>query len=283
MYKLKWPEGFRCPDCGHKHAYLIGTRRLPLYQCSACDTQTSLIAGTVMQGSRTPLRLWFQAISLHTRPEGVNAVQLSQAIKVTYKTAWLICHKIRHAMQRQNCHEMLTGLIRITDAKLFPRTTGSSAWHEQEQSVFVAASADEAGQIERIKIKKQNKHVLKNCYESPKVEPFISEVVDPNLAEKVTVSRHYFGGKRDYVLLNIAQKAQNALARTFRGVSPKHLQVYLDQFCYVFNRVNRPLLQELRMACSSGPCITYPALIGATAATRYRFRKRKTMAWREAS
>jgi hypothetical protein len=283
LFEAKWPEGFRCPRCGHDQAYVINTRRLPLYQCSGCCAQTSLIAGTVMEGSRTPLSLWFQAICLHARPESINALQLSRIIKVTYKTAWLICHKIRHAMQHRHSKELLRGLVRITDAKLFPRITCSSAWHEQEQSVLVGSAMDEAGHVERIIIKKQNKHFLKNRYESPPVQPFICEHVDPQCVEKVVVSRHYFGEKRDHILLNIAQKAQRSLARIFRGVSSKHLQVYLDQFCYVSNRRNQSLFQDLLTDCCATSCITYPVLIGIAAQTRHRLWRSKKVALKEAS
>lgn len=89
LYEAKWPDGFRCPRCGHGHAYSIATRKLPLYECSQCSKQTSLIVGTIFQGTRTPLHLWFQAIWLHSRPLSINALQLSKKIHVTYKTAWL--------------------------------------------------------------------------------------------------------------------------------------------------------------------------------------------------
>ncbi|TJY42021.1 transposase [Cohnella pontilimi] len=261
LFESKWPDGFRCPKCAHTHAYMITTRTLPLYQCSSCDAQTSLIASTIFQGTRTPLRLWFQAIYLHARPEGVNALQLSRIIKVTYKTAWLICHKLRHAMQKQNEEEFLTGVIRITDAKLCTRTTASSAWHQQEQSVLVGASVDEQGQVTRLKIQKQNKQLLKNRYESPPTEPFIREHLDRTVTEPPIISRNYFG-KRDYLLLGLAQKAQQRLADIFRGVGEKHLQVYLDQFCYAWNRRSQSIFEQLLRACAVTSTITYPQLIG---------------------
>jgi transposase-like protein len=261
LFEAKWPDGFRCPRCGHPHAYTISTRRLPLYQCSSCDAQTSLIAGTVMEGSRTPLRLWFQAMLLHALPEGVNALQLSTIIKVTYKTAWLICHKIRHGMQRQNDQELLAGLVRLTDAKLCTRTSASSAWHDQEQSVLVGCSVDVQGKVTRLKIKKQNKRLLKHRYESPPVEPFIREHVDPAVSKQPEVTRNYFG-KRDHVLLGIARDAQRMLARIFRGVGEKHLQAYLDQFCYVWNRRKQFMFPELLWGCAATPVITYPELVG---------------------
>jgi hypothetical protein len=260
LFAAKWPDGFRCPRCQHPHAYCITTRRLSLFECRACRGQTSLIAGTIMQGSRTSLRSWFQAIFLHARPEGINALQLSRVIGVTYKTAWLICHKIRHAMQHKDSQELLTDLVHITDAKLFTRTMSSSAWHSQEQSVLVGSSENEQGRIFRIKIKKQNKQPLRNRYESPPVEPFIRNHVSVQAAKRAIVSRHYFGN-RNHTLLAIARDAQWELARKFRGIGPKHLQVYLDQFCYVRNRRKQLMLADLLSQCAQTRTITYPVLI----------------------
>lgn len=60
LFKLRWPEGFRCPRCGCDTAYFLEKRML--YQCTSCKHQTSLTAGTVMHKTKTPLVKWFWAI-----------------------------------------------------------------------------------------------------------------------------------------------------------------------------------------------------------------------------
>jgi transposase-like protein len=282
LFAAKWPDGFRCPRCDHSHTYCITTRRLPLFECRACGAQTSLIAGTIIEGSRTPLHSWFQAIFLHARPEGINALQLSRFIGVTYKTAWLICHKIRHAMQCKESQEFLTGLVRITDATLFTRTMASSAWHNQEQSVLMGSSENEQGQIFRIKIKKQNKQPLRNRYESPPVEPFISEHVSAQATQQAIVTRHYFGN-RNHALLGIVREAQWELARKFRGIGTKHLQVYLDQFCYVWNRRKQVIFDDVLGLCAQTRTITYTALIGNLAVGSNRLWTHTGLATKKAS
>lgn len=98
LFALKWPHGYRCPNCKHPRAYVIRTRRLPLYECS-CHHQTSLTVGTIMEGSRTSLRKWITAMWLVSRSDkGINAVKLSSMIEVTSKTAWAMLHKIRTAI-----------------------------------------------------------------------------------------------------------------------------------------------------------------------------------------
>ncbi|MEW9698384.1 transposase [Paenibacillus sp. SI8] len=65
--QTKWPNGFVCPRCNQRHAYVTVTRRLPLYECSRCRHQTSLLAGTVMEGIRTDLRKWLLALFFVSR------------------------------------------------------------------------------------------------------------------------------------------------------------------------------------------------------------------------
>ena len=59
LFQLRWPEGFRCPRCGHGAAWPV---RQGLWECSGCGRQTSVTAGTVFQDTRQPLRLWLRAI-----------------------------------------------------------------------------------------------------------------------------------------------------------------------------------------------------------------------------
>jgi hypothetical protein len=219
------------------------------------------MAGTVLEGSRTPLRLWFRAIFLHERPEGVNALQLSGMLGVTYKTAWLICHKIRHGMSHHDSQELLTGLVRVSDAKLFNRMTASLAWQTPEQSVIVGSSENDQGEIQRIKMKKQNKQALHSRYASPATETFISENVHPDAVAGTIVTRRY-GSIRNPAHVRIAREAEWTMARMFRGIGPKHLQAYLDQFCYVWNRRKQAVFEELLRICATTATITYPALTG---------------------
>lgn len=55
LFSVRWPDGFRCPECGHNQYYKIAD----LFQCTACRHQTSLTAGTIFHKTRTPLSVWF--------------------------------------------------------------------------------------------------------------------------------------------------------------------------------------------------------------------------------
>jgi hypothetical protein len=274
LYTARWPHGFRCPHCGHGQAYRISTRRLPLFQCRACRSQTSLTAGTIMEGSRTPLALWFCAIHLHSTKDGVNAVQLSEMLGVTYKTAWLICHKIRHAMSRADSSKLLDGLVRITSAVHCGWYTYSPCWHQQEQSLLIASSEDTNGQITRIKMEKQDKELLTHVSTLPCSKAFIDRNVAPAVIRHVRVTG-LIGPGRNIKLLQIGREAERLLARRFRGIGPKYLQVYLNQFCYGWNRRKDQIFDILVSDCANTRTITYPELTHRAQSEKSRRSRRR--------
>ena len=100
-------QGFRCPRCGGRSAWFLPSRRLD--ECTSCHKQVSLTSGTVMHGSRKPLRLWFLAMFLFVvSKQGISALDLSRQLGVTPKTAWTWLHKLRSAgrvVQSRSCEE----------------------------------------------------------------------------------------------------------------------------------------------------------------------------------
>lgn len=273
LFHAKWPDGFRCPHCHCPQAYVISTRKLPLYECRSCKAQTSLIAGTIMEGSRTPLRLWFQAIHLHARPRSVNALELSNLIKVTYKTAWLICHKIRHAMSQADSEVLLTGVVRISDAICYKRLTSTFELHKQEQLVLIGTSDDLEGNIGFIKIKHQSKLTLRDKYDCPDPRPFVAKHVNPESAENVILTRRY-GKTMNKTLVWESFYLSSWLGRVFRGIGPKHLQVYMDQYCYQSNHHSNTRFASLLLDSARFLTITYPSLIGRSNTQRSLQRSR---------
>ncbi|WII38127.1 IS1595 family transposase [Paenibacillus thiaminolyticus] len=141
LFHMKWPSGFVCPRCHHGEAYVIKTRRLPLYDCRACRHQTSLIAGTIMEGSRTALWKWLTAIWLVSRTDlSFNAVQLRSLIQVTYKTAWSMLHKIRTAISRADTAQALEGEVHGIVAFYGRPFYSPILLHERESPIIVAES-----------------------------------------------------------------------------------------------------------------------------------------------
>jgi hypothetical protein len=100
---IRWPNGFACPKCGViGEPYRFATRSSVVLRCRGCKANTSLTAGTVMQSSHTPLSTWFWgAYLMTTQVPGQSAVQFQRQLALSrYETAFQILHKLRAGMVR---------------------------------------------------------------------------------------------------------------------------------------------------------------------------------------
>jgi len=118
----RWPEGFRCPVCGHDHAWELDTKAWT-WECAECHRQTSVTAGTVMHGSKLPLTVWFWASYLMaTHSNGISARQMGRQLGLgSYKSAWLLCAKLRRAMVNP-ARALLSGLVEVDETQIPCRT-----------------------------------------------------------------------------------------------------------------------------------------------------------------
>lgn len=155
LVQSRWPTGFCCPACGHGGHCLLPSRPRMTFQCNACHRQTSLIAGTLFQGSNLPLTTWFLAIYLVSQAKtGLSALALKRHLGVSYPTAWLIHHKLMQAMAEREDRYRLSGAVQMDDAYLGGERSGGKAGRGSENKVpFVAAvSMDDEGHPVRIKL-----------------------------------------------------------------------------------------------------------------------------------
>jgi len=99
LIATRWPNGFVCPGCGGGKAWRLETKAWT-YECASCGRQTSVTAGTIMHHSKLPLTAWFWAAYLMaTHSNGISALRLQRQLGFgSYKTAWLICAKLRSSM-----------------------------------------------------------------------------------------------------------------------------------------------------------------------------------------
>src|SRR6056297_1864307 len=96
LWQIRYPDGFACPRCGCAEAWL--TKR-GLYRCQKCDYQTSATSGTIFEGTRKPLQVWFRAMwYVVNQKQGVSALGLQRVLGLgSYRTAWTWMHKLRVA------------------------------------------------------------------------------------------------------------------------------------------------------------------------------------------
>lgn len=114
LFRLRWPEGFRCPRCGRERYYFLTAGHL--HQCQQCRYQVSVTAGTVFHRSQIPLRKWFWAVFLvMSDNRGISALFLSRTLSICYETAWFTLHRIGQAMEPREDQYHLQGLVEMDD------------------------------------------------------------------------------------------------------------------------------------------------------------------------
>ena len=155
LESARWPDGFRCPDCGGAPHCVLHTGGNKVFQCNVCRHQTSLIAGTIFQSTKLPLTTWFLAIYLISQAKtGLSSLALKRQLGVSYPTAWLIQHKLMQAMTEREARYTLSGKVQVDDAYLGGERSGGKVGRGSENKVaFVAAVClTEEGHPLRVKL-----------------------------------------------------------------------------------------------------------------------------------
>lgn len=249
LVRLRWPEGFRCPRCGHGHAWSVRRVRL---ECASCHGQTSVTAGTIFQDTRKPLRLWFRAIWYVTsQKNGVSALGLQRVLGLaSYETAWSWLHKLRRAMVRPG-RDRLKGVVEIDETYLGGLEEGVAGRQTEKKALIAVAAEEDGNGIGRIRL--QHIPDASAC----SLHTFVLESVEGGSTlhtdgwegyngvevfgykTKVTVlSRRK---KKPHELMPRVHRVASLLKRWILGthqgaVSHEHLRYYLDEFTFRFNR-----------------------------------------------
>ncbi len=132
LEQIRWPSGPGCPRCGDTSVYLMQGKstRPGLYKCRGCRKPFSVTVGTIFERSHIPLRKWILAFHLVcSSKKGVSALQLKRNLGLgSYKTAWFMAHRIRHAMRSEPLASMLQGIVEIDETYVGgkPRKRGQS-------------------------------------------------------------------------------------------------------------------------------------------------------------
>src|SRR5579862_7012933 len=114
----RWPDGVHCPRCGNPKVYDLRSRQWH-WQCEQCAPdgyRFSHIAGTIFENTNKPLRDWFKVTHLMlASKKGMSAMQIARYMGFgSYKTAWLMCHKIRTALIARDMGK-LGGIVEVDE------------------------------------------------------------------------------------------------------------------------------------------------------------------------
>jgi len=276
LFKMKWPDGYICPKCDNNQPYIIKTRNLPLYECKCCRHQTTVLVGTIFEKTRTDLRKWFWAIYFVANDKrGISANTLSKKIEVCHQTAWLMLHKIRKAMGDRDAKYLLAGIVELDDSFFGAPTEGGKRGRGTEKvKVVVGVSLSKKGNPQYIKMEVVPD--LKGCTLVDFAQHNIIEgstiSSDMYLSYNVLAKDYQHSAKKfnpkddpDHLgwLHTIVSNAKALIAGTFHGLDPKHLQAYLNEFSYRFNRrkFKNELFNRVLNCCVATKAITYPELV----------------------
>jgi hypothetical protein len=284
LFSTRWPEGFRCPRCvGQGYTFLENRN---LYLCKVCRYQASLTAGSIFHKTKTPLLKWFWLIyRMATSKTGVSIAEMQRELEINdYKTIWVMAHKIRKGMSDRDAHYKLAGLVEIDESFFGPTFSGKRGrGAERKALVLIAVSTwvtqdgqEKPGFAHAFVANDASADTIENLLRrlsvpNDEITPLITQIRTDGwrsyqvAAEELGIVHHLaiLRDPRDSMKLlpwthRLIANAKAFISGPHRGVSEKHLQRYLAEVCYRFNRRfwDRQSFHRLLNACASTNTIT---------------------------
>lgn len=248
LYQLRWPEGFCCPRCGHAKAWPVGT---VLYQCTHCNHQVSVVAGTIFHGTHKSLTIWFRAIWwLVGQKNGASALGLKNILGLgSYRTAWAWLHKLRRAMVTPN-RDRLGGAIEVDETYIGGEKPGKRGRGAAGKALVVIAAQIDGRRIGRIRLRRVPDA------SAGSLERAVQEAAKEKSVIRTDAWKGYnrldnLGYVHEIIRDETAEPGENLLPYCHRvaallkrwllgthqgAVSHEHLDYYLDEFTFRFNR-----------------------------------------------
>ena len=250
LRRLRWPACFACPACGVADEPAEMSRGL--LRCRACGRQVSLTAGTIFQDTRKPLRTWFLAMWFITsQKNGVSALGLQRVLGLgSYETAWTWLHKLRRAMIRPG-RDNLRGEIEVDETYVGAPEDGARGRETASKAIIAIAVEKDGRGFGRVRLRR-----IRDV-SADSLLAFVRDTVEPGSAVQTDGWRGYAGlnaaGYRHtvtvisagadpaHVVMPRVHKVASLLKRWLMGtlqggIQHQHLDYYLDEFAFRFNR-----------------------------------------------
>jgi transposase-like protein len=265
LEKLRWPDGVRCVRCGSDKISNIYKRNQ--FACDSCKYQFSATAGTIFHDSHLPLMKWFAAIYLLSESKkGMSANQLKRTLKVAYKTAWYLCHRIREAVRDADC-SLLSNICEIDEtyvggksknmhrAKLAKLRKGGLG-NSYDNKTMVLGAIERGGKVRfAVGGRLATREVLHAFIKDKLASETALIITDQHkgydgVADHDTLHVKVNHEKKEYVrgivhtntLEGVWSLFKRSIIGSYHQVSVKHLDRYLDEFEFRFNNRENPYL-----------------------------------------
>jgi transposase len=254
LAELRWPNGVECPRC-EANKGISRIEKRGQYDCDACGYQFSVTAGTIFHDSHLPLWKWFLAVYLvGESKKGISSNQLKRMLKVSYKTAWYLSHRIRNAMQDEDgMADMLRGIVEADETYVGPSIPGQSGRGAKLNTVLGAV--ERGGRVKmHLNTRPVTKEVLHGFLDSvvhDEAEAIFTDYNQGYLGIEDEDTRH---GRVNHsrtwveadVHTNTIEGVWSLLKRSIIGsyhhLSIKHLPAYLDEMAFRYNNRNNAFL-----------------------------------------
>jgi transposase-like protein len=251
LIETRWPEGFVCPACGSSKAWALETKAF-VHECARCHKQTSVTAGTLMHGSKLSLKVWFWAAYLMaTHSNGLSALQLQKQLGLgSYKSAWFLAAKLRLAMVAPG-RTPLAGLVEA-DETTFPcrskedPITGGGGRSAQGKLLIAGAVEVRDGKPGRIRLTEIED------FSATSLHAFLATNLTQDAtaktdgwasypgAKNINHEPHVVGPMAAHIVLpwihRVFANFKTWALGVYHGLRRPHLQTYLDEFVFRFNR-----------------------------------------------
>ena len=279
LFNIKWDNGFKCSKCSHDKYWKTKTG---LCVCRKCEHQHSLKAGTIMQKSKKSLKMWFTAIWLFTSSKrGVNAKDLERQLGISYPTAWLWLQKLKNSSFNPE-RTKLSGEVEVDEFYLGGKKKGKAGrGSENKHKVVIAIEKMRFTNTNKIYVGRVRLKEVENCG-AENLTKFVKDNISADAVVKTDKWTGYNKLKsvgyehiaeiiKDYSsdfkgLHNVVSLIKRWILGTFQGkTSQKHIQQYLEEFTFRFNRkhlnIGYKFKKLLEFATTSKP-LTYKQIIG---------------------
>lgn len=247
LIRLRWPEGIACPKC---QGLKVWPTKRDLMMCAGCGHQISVTAGTIFQGTRKPLSLWFRAMWYVTgQKTGASALGLQRVLGLaSYRTAWTWLHKLRRAMVRPG-RERLSGTVEADETYVgAPREGKRGRGAAGKSLVLISAEIGGArtGRIRLVRVPDASGDSLGGAIQQSIEVGSIVQTdgwVGYHPLEAMGYRHQVIRATQELGdnLLPHCHKVASLLKRWMLGthqgaISHEHLEYYLDEFTFRFNR-----------------------------------------------
>ena len=266
LERIRWADGFTCPACGETGSPFRFANRPGVLRCRKCRRDTGLTAGTVMERTRTPLSVWFWAAYLvATDTSGMSAMQFQRQLGLKrYETAFQILHKLRSGMVRPDADKIggPSAHVEVDETWIGGRTRGEGHGVHDKTLVIAAVEVLNRQKDSHLSARRGGRYAgrlrlaVAPDRTAKSLTGFVERAVEPSTMIITDAAPGYATlSARGFEHLAVTEGGDAAVAEEYlpivhlvfsnlkswllgchHGVSPQHLQAYLNEFSFRFNR-----------------------------------------------